>query len=114
MDKEDKPIIKTQDHGDRWIEHSEELLNRSVPPSLQRRRIHHQDTIERSEKMWKLGNRGTKQLSVPRNVSSRLLLNQMEDSADAQLQDQLPGFRKDRSCIDQIETRTIVVEQSIG
>ncbi|VDP65485.1 unnamed protein product [Schistosoma curassoni] len=43
---------------------------------------------------------------------STVLLNQMEDLADTQLQDQQAGFRKDRSCINQIATLQIVVEQS--
>ncbi|VDP08458.1 unnamed protein product, partial [Schistosoma curassoni] len=37
----------------------------------------------------------------------------MEDSVDAQLRDQQAGFRKDRSCSDQIATLRIIVEQSI-
>ncbi|VDP55861.1 unnamed protein product [Schistosoma mattheei] len=43
-----------------------------------------------------------------------MLLNRMKDSVDAQLQDQQAGFRKDRSCTDQIATLRIIVEQSIG
>ncbi|VDP32577.1 unnamed protein product [Schistosoma margrebowiei] len=35
-----------------------------------------------------------------------------EDSVDAQLRDQQAGFRKDRSCTDQIATLWIIVEQS--
>ncbi|CAH8563469.1 unnamed protein product [Schistosoma rodhaini] len=37
----------------------------------------------------------------------------MKDSVDAQLRDQQAGFRKDRSCTDQIATLRIIVEQSI-
>ncbi|VDP06511.1 unnamed protein product [Schistosoma mattheei] len=37
----------------------------------------------------------------------------MKDSVDAKFRDQQPGFRKDRSCTDQIATLWIVVEQSI-
>ncbi|VDP55100.1 unnamed protein product [Schistosoma margrebowiei] len=37
----------------------------------------------------------------------------MKDSVDAQLRDQQTGFRKDRSCTDQIVTLRIIVEQSI-
>ncbi|VDP35797.1 unnamed protein product [Schistosoma curassoni] len=37
----------------------------------------------------------------------------MKDCVDAQLRDQQGGFRKDRSCTDQIATLRIIVEQSI-
>ncbi|VDP59479.1 unnamed protein product, partial [Schistosoma curassoni] len=37
----------------------------------------------------------------------------MKDCVDAQHQDQQAGFRKDRSCTDQIATLRIIVEQSI-
>ncbi|VDP75269.1 unnamed protein product [Schistosoma curassoni] len=37
----------------------------------------------------------------------------MKDSVDAQLRDQQAGFRKERSCTDQIATLRITVEQSI-
>ncbi|VDP70976.1 unnamed protein product [Schistosoma mattheei] len=37
----------------------------------------------------------------------------MKDSANAQLRDQQAGFRKDRSCTDQLATLRIIVEQSI-
>ncbi|VDP43410.1 unnamed protein product [Schistosoma margrebowiei] len=41
------------------------------------------------------------------------MLNRMKDSADAQLRDQQAGFRKDRTCTDQIATLRIIVEQSV-
>ncbi|VDP32720.1 unnamed protein product [Schistosoma margrebowiei] len=41
------------------------------------------------------------------------MLNRMKDCVDAQLLDQRAGFRKDRSCTDQIATLLIIVEQSI-
>ncbi|VDP73401.1 unnamed protein product [Schistosoma mattheei] len=37
----------------------------------------------------------------------------MKDAVDTQLRDQQAGFRKDRSCTDQIATLRIIVEQSI-
>ncbi|VDP57388.1 unnamed protein product, partial [Schistosoma mattheei] len=37
----------------------------------------------------------------------------MKDCVDTQLRDQQAGFRKDRSCTDQIATLRIIVEQSI-
>ncbi|CAH8650842.1 unnamed protein product [Schistosoma guineensis] len=37
----------------------------------------------------------------------------MKDAVDAQLRDQQAGFRKDRSCTDQVATLRIIVEQSV-
>ncbi|VDP62357.1 unnamed protein product [Schistosoma curassoni] len=37
----------------------------------------------------------------------------MKDAVDTQLRDQQAGFRKDRSCTDQIVTLRIIVEQSV-
>ncbi|CAH8515410.1 unnamed protein product [Schistosoma haematobium] len=57
--------------------------------------------------------RGITLLSIPGKVFNRVLLNRMKDCVDAQLRDQQAGFRKDRSCTDQIATLRIIVEQSI-
>ncbi|CAH8483518.1 unnamed protein product [Schistosoma haematobium] len=57
--------------------------------------------------------RGITLLSIPGKVFNRVLLNRTKDSVDAQLRDQQAGFRKDRSCTDQIATLRIIVEQSI-
>ncbi|VDP70374.1 unnamed protein product [Schistosoma mattheei] len=55
--------------------------------------------------------RGITLLSAPGKVFNRVLLNRMKDSVDAQLRDQQAGFRKDRSCTDQIATLRIIFEQ---
>ncbi|VDP49506.1 unnamed protein product [Schistosoma margrebowiei] len=52
-------------------------------------------------------------LSIPGKVFNSLLLNRMKDCVDAQLRNQQAGFRKDRSCTDQIASLPIIVEQSI-
>ncbi len=57
--------------------------------------------------------RGITLLSVPGKVFNRILLNRMKDPVAAQLRDQQAGFHKDRSCIDQIVTLRIIVEQSL-
>ncbi|VDP49840.1 unnamed protein product [Schistosoma curassoni] len=57
-------------------------------------------------------NRGITLLSVPGKVVNRVLLNQMKDSVDVKPRDQQPEFRKDRSCIVQIKTLRIIIEQS--
>ncbi|VDO68438.1 unnamed protein product [Schistosoma mattheei] len=41
------------------------------------------------------------------------MLNRMNVSVDAQLRDQQAGFRKDRSCTEQIATLPIIMEQLI-
>lgn len=50
---------------------------------------------------------------MPRKVFNRILLNRMKGPVDAQFRDQQAGFRKDRSCIDQIAMLRIIVEQSL-
>ncbi|VDO59820.1 unnamed protein product [Schistosoma margrebowiei] len=57
--------------------------------------------------------RGITLLSVPRKVFNRVLLNRMKDAEDAPIRDQQSGFRKDRSCTDQVATLRIIVEQSL-
>ncbi|VDP73940.1 unnamed protein product [Schistosoma curassoni] len=57
--------------------------------------------------------RGITLLSIPGCVLNRVLLNRMKDCVEAQLRDQQAGFRKDRSCTDQIATLRIIVEQLI-
>ncbi|VDO48348.1 unnamed protein product [Schistosoma margrebowiei] len=57
--------------------------------------------------------RGITLLSIPGKVFNRVLMNRMKDAVDAQLRDQPAGFRKDRSCTDQIATLRIIVEQSV-
>ncbi|VDO81719.1 unnamed protein product [Schistosoma margrebowiei] len=52
-------------------------------------------------------------MSIPGKVFNRVLLNQMKDPVDAQIRDQQSGFRKDRSCTDQIAILRIVVEQLV-
>ncbi|VDP87041.1 unnamed protein product [Schistosoma mattheei] len=52
-------------------------------------------------------------LSIPGKAFIKVLLNRMKDFVYAQLRDQQAGFRKDRSCTNQIVTLLIIVEQSI-
>ena len=57
--------------------------------------------------------RGITLLSIPGKVFYRILLDRMKDVVDPQLRDQQAGFRKDRSCLDQIATLRIILEQSL-
>ena len=52
-------------------------------------------------------------LSVPGKVLNRVILDRLKTGVDAKLRDHQAGFRKDRSCIDQITTLRIIVEQSM-
>ena len=52
-------------------------------------------------------------LSIPSKVLTRVILNRMKVAVDEVLREEQVGFRKDRSCTDQIATLRIIVEQSI-
>ena len=56
--------------------------------------------------------RGITLLDVSGKVFNRALLNSMKDEIDTKFRDQQAGFRKDRSCVDQIATLRIIIEQS--
>ena len=56
--------------------------------------------------------RGITLLSVPGKVF-RIILERMKDMVDPMLRDQQAGFRQNRSCLDQIATLRIIVEQSL-
>nr|KAG5689204.1 hypothetical protein BaRGS_014860 [Batillaria attramentaria] len=57
--------------------------------------------------------RGITLLSVPGKVFNRILLERMKGAVDPLLRDQQAGFRQNRSCVDQIATLRIIVEQSL-
>ena len=57
--------------------------------------------------------RGIMLFSIPSKVLTRIILNRMKVAVDKALRDEQAGFRKDRSCIDQIATLRIIAEQSI-
>ena len=52
-------------------------------------------------------------LSVPGKDLNRVTLDTLKTGVDAKLRDHQAGFRKDRSCNDQITTLRISVEQSM-
>ena len=56
--------------------------------------------------------RGITLLSIPGKVFNRVLLERMKDAIDDHLREQQAGFRKGRSCTDQIATLRIIIEQS--
>ena len=57
--------------------------------------------------------RGISLLSIPGKVFNRVILERIRDATDPQLRDQQAGFRRNRSCSDQIATLRIIVEQSL-
>ena len=57
--------------------------------------------------------RGIMLLSLPGKVLNRIMLERLKIAVDKQLRDHQAGFRKERSCIDQIATLRIIVEQSL-
>ena len=56
--------------------------------------------------------RGIALLDVSRKVFYRVLHNRMKDEINTKFRDQQAGFRKDRSCEDQIATLRIIIEES--
>ena len=57
--------------------------------------------------------RGIMLLSVPGKVFSRIILERVRGAVNPKLRDQQAGFRRNRSCADQIASLRIIVEQSI-
>lgn len=57
--------------------------------------------------------RGIMLLSVPGKIFNRILLERIRRAVDPQLRDEQAGFRPNRSCVDQIATLRIIVEQSL-
>ena len=52
-------------------------------------------------------------LSTPGKVLNRVLLERMKEVVDPKLRDHLAGFRRNRSCADQIASLRIKVKQSL-
>ena len=52
-------------------------------------------------------------LPIPSKVLTRVTLNRMKVAVKEGLRDEQAGFRKDRSCIGQIATLSIIVVQTI-
>ena len=57
--------------------------------------------------------RGIMLLSIPGKILSRTILERLKEAVDVKLREEQAGFRKKRSCTDQIATLRIIVEQSI-
>ena len=57
--------------------------------------------------------RGIMLLSVPSKLLTRIILDRLKNAIDDCLRPEQAGFRKNKSCIDQIATLRIIIEQSI-
>jgi len=55
--------------------------------------------------------RGITLLSIPSKVFTRILLNRIKKHVNQRLRKEQAGFRPNRSCIDQINTLRIIIEQ---
>ena len=58
--------------------------------------------------------RGISLMSVVGKILKRIILLRLQGAVNATLRDQQAGFRKDRSCINQIATLRIITEHSIA
>uniref|UniRef100_A0A3Q3JGH9 Uncharacterized protein n=1 Tax=Monopterus albus TaxID=43700 RepID=A0A3Q3JGH9_MONAL len=54
--------------------------------------------------------RGIMLLSVPSKVLTRIILDRLKDAVEEKLRPEQAGFRKDKSCTDQIVTLRIIIE----
>ena len=52
-------------------------------------------------------------LSVPGKMLKRIILERVREAVDLKLRDHQAGFRRNRSCADEIASLHIIVEQSI-
>jgi hypothetical protein len=57
--------------------------------------------------------RGILLLSTVSNVFTRLMLNRIESLVDAKFRWKLAGFRENQSCIDQMNSLRIIIEQTM-
>jgi hypothetical protein len=57
--------------------------------------------------------RGITLLSIPSKVFTRILLNRIKEHVNHRLQKEQVGFRPNCSCIDQINTLQIIIEQCV-
>lgn len=65
---------------------------------------------KKGDLMFCSNNRGITLLSTTGKTFNKVLLNRLKDAVDPHLQDQQAGFRKNRSCTDQIAMLRIILE----
>nr|KAG5708708.1 hypothetical protein BaRGS_034925 [Batillaria attramentaria] len=113
-DKNGHPLTTTEEQLKRWAEHFRELKiweKEEVPAQWK------EGIVIKLPKKGDLRDcsnyRGIMLLSVPGKVLNRILLERMREAVDPMLRDQQAGFRRNRSCADQIASLRIIVEQSL-
>ena len=57
--------------------------------------------------------RGIQLLSLPSKIYTRIILERIKKAVDTKLRNEQAGFRPGRSCVDQIATLRIIIEQSL-
>ena len=57
--------------------------------------------------------RGIQLLSLPSKIFTRIILERIRAAVDEKLRDEQAGYRAGRSCVDQIATLRIIIEQSL-
>ena len=57
--------------------------------------------------------RGITLLSIPSKILARIILERMKNTIDKELRDEQAGFRKEKSCTDEIATLRVMVEQTL-
>ena len=57
--------------------------------------------------------RGITLLSIPSKVLCSIILSRMKKEVDKKMRDEQAGFRQERSCVDQIATLRIIIDQTI-
>jgi len=57
--------------------------------------------------------RGIQLLSLPSKIFTRIILERIRTAVNQKLRDEQAGFRAGRSCVDQIATLRIIIEQSL-
>ena len=57
--------------------------------------------------------RGIQLLSLPSKIFTRIILERIRTAIDKKLREEQAGFRPGRSCVDQITTLRIIIEQSL-
>ena len=105
-DKGGKPIPDEEGQKKRWMEHFEDLLHRQAP----------QDPPDipqtNDDLLYQLERNNT--TVHPRQGVQLSATEQDERCSWPQLQDQQSGFRRSRSCTDQVATLRLILEESCG
>ena len=113
MRHQQKPSNRPRDSCQHAIQPLQQDLGEGGGTGPVERRNHHQADKKKGDLRDCSNYRGIMLLSAPGNVLNRVLLERMKEAVDPKLRDQQAGFRRNRSCADQIASLRIIVEQSL-